>query len=227
MNTQQRYTSATLRRVQQFLDSHADVVGSINQSTVRQELDDAYADTIALVNEQGTRTRTGWGERSNQQSLERSLKRLHLTPIVKFARASLHGVPNFSALTPNIWPLRGDRLVKSANALISAAEPYSAVYIAGHFPGDFIAEARQAVNAVQTSVEARSQETVMRIGATRQIDGSVRRGRSAILKLDAVLARVLDSNPRLEVEWRTAKRIQSRPGPVAESAAAPEVKEAA
>jgi hypothetical protein len=39
MNTQQRYSSATLRRVQQFLDSHADVVGPINQSAVRQELD--------------------------------------------------------------------------------------------------------------------------------------------------------------------------------------------
>jgi hypothetical protein len=231
MNTKQRYGSATLRRVQQFLDSHADVVGSINQSVARQELDAAYADTIALVNEQGTRTRTGRGERSNQATLERSLKRLHLTPIVKFARASLRGVPNFSALTPNVRPLSGDRLVKAANALIAAAEPYAAAFIAGHFPEDFNSQARQATSALQTSIEARSNEVVKRVGATRQIEETVKRGRAAIVKLDAVLARILDSDPRLAVEWQTAKRIQSRPGPVvtppATTTTAPEVKAAA
>jgi hypothetical protein len=226
MNTQQRYGSATLRRVQQFLDSHADVVGTINQSTVRRELDAAYADAIAMVNEQGSRTRTGRGERSHQVALERSLKRLHLTPIVTFARASLRGVPNFSALTPNVQPLAGDPLVKAANALITAAEPYSATFIEGHFPGDFIAQARLAVNALQTSMETRSHDTVRRIGATKQINESVKRGRLAIAKLDALLARILVSNPRLEVEWRTAKRLPSRSGAVTESVAAPEVKAA-
>jgi hypothetical protein len=230
MNTKQRYGSATLRRVQQFLDSHADVVGPINQSAMRQELDAAYADTIALVNEQGTRTRAGRGERSNQETLERSLKRLHLTPIVKFARASLRGVPNFSALTPNVKRLGGDQLVKAANALISAAEPYMAVFIAGHFPEDFNSQARLATSALQTSMEARSNETVKRVGATKQINEALKRGRSAIVKLDAVLTRTLDSNPRLAVEWQTAKRIQSRPGPVVTPTvtptSAPEVKAA-
>ena len=210
MNTQQRYSSATLRRVQQFLDSHADVVGSINQSAMRQELDAAYADTIAMVNEQGTRMRAGRGERSNQLSIERSLRRLHLTPIVKFARAGLRGVPNFGALTPNVQRLDGDGLVKAANALLTAAEPYAAAFTEAHFPEDFIAQARLATNALQTSMEVRSHEVVRRVGATKQINESVKRGRSAIAKLDAALSRLRIGNPRLETEWQAAKRIRSQ-----------------
>jgi hypothetical protein len=216
MNTQQRYSSATLRRVQQFLDSHADVVGSINQSAMRQELDAAYADTIAMVNEQGTRMRAGRGERSN----------LHLTPIVKFARAGLRGVPNFGALTPNVQRLDGDGLVKAANALLTAAEPYAAAFTEAHFPEDFIAQARLATNALQTSMEVRSHEVVRRVGATKQINESVKRGRSAIAKLDAALSRLRIGNPRLEAEWQAAKRIRSQAHSVVTPTTTPEVKAA-
>jgi hypothetical protein len=226
MNKQQRYNSATLRRVQQFLDSHADVVGPINQSVMRQELDAAYADTIATVNEQGTRTRAGRGERANQRSLEQSLKRLHLTPIVKFARAGLRGVPNFGALTPNVQHLSGDGLVKAANALLTAAAPYAATFIEGHFPENFIAQAHEATNALQTSIEVRSHEFVQRVGATKQIDESVKRGRSAIAKLDAALSRILIGDPRLATEWQAAKRIRSQAHSVVTATTTPEVKAA-
>jgi hypothetical protein len=194
MNTQQRYSSATLRRVQQFLDSHADVVGPINQSAVRQELDAAYADTIATVNEQGTRTRVARGERANQRSLEQSLKRLHLTPIVKFARAGLRGVPNFGALTPNVQNLQGDGLVKAANALLTAAAPYAATFIEGHFPENFIGEAHQATNALQTSIE------VSRIRPARRRDEADRRIAEArpIGDREARCGAVADS------DWRSA-----------------------
>ena len=212
MNTKQRYSSATLRRVQQFLDTNADALGGINQSALRAELDAALAESEGMSSEQGTRVRATRGESNNQRQLEKALKKEHVTPMVKVARAQLKGVPNFAALTPSVQKLRGDRLVKAATALATAAEPYAMQFEMAHFPANFLTELRDATVALKTSLDTRSQHNVSFAGATRQMKQSIAHGHKAVATLDAALTRTLLANPRLESEWKAAKRIANKPG---------------
>ncbi len=207
MEKKQRFRGATLKRVQQFLDSHAGVVGAINQSKGRQMLDAALAESEASAIEQGTRVRSTRGERANQASLERGLRRLHLTPVSKVARAQLRDVPNFAALTPNVAQLKGEPLVRAAYAMATAAEQYQAQFVEAGRPSDFVYRIRVATDALNQSLAARAEHVRSRKGATKQVQTTLDRGRQAVALLDAALSEILFKDARLAAEWRAAKRI--------------------
>ena len=207
MDKQQRYRGESLRRVQQFLDAHANVVGVVNSTELRAQLDAAVAALEPTVTVQDTRTREAVGERNNQRALEQTLQSDHMSPIAKFARAELAGVPNFRSLTPEARNQDGARLVQAARAMASAAAPHTATFIAGHFPADFLKQLTAAADAVKASIELRSEMHRQRVGATERVHTAITAGRLAIKRLDARVTRLVAGDAGLLAEWRVARRV--------------------
>jgi hypothetical protein len=200
----------SLRQVQQFLTEHAITVPSAVASAAKKELDTAVAILDRAATEQGGLTRTVRGEVQRRGQLERTLLRKYLTPLAKFARASLRGAPEFAALTPPSRALRTERLVRTAQAMAVAAEKHVDQLKEGEFPSDFLDQLRSAATAVQRSFDTGATGLVRRTGVTREIREALARGRRAVAALDAVVGHTIVGNEALEREWRAAKRVRRR-----------------
>lgn len=225
MQQTQLYVGQSLHRAQQFLVTRADVVGSANASEQRKQLDQAVTAFDSAVLEQETSTREVRGEVNRRRQLERALVRKFMTPLAKFARASLVGVPEFLALTPSAQRLKRTRLVNTARSMVTAAEKYSAQLGAAEFPAGYLTQFREAVDSIGASLDTTAAKLVARTGSTNRIASAGKQGRQAIALLDSVVTHLILGDERLEREWRAAKRMR-RVGtaevvPIVESAAAP------
>jgi len=208
MDSSQFHRSQSLRRVQQFLTDHADAVPTANASDSRRQLDSAVAVLDAATVEQGTHEREIRGEVRRRHQLERTLVRKYMTPLAKFARASLTGVPEYAALTPSARSLARERLVRAAQSMVSAAQKYAPALASAKFPADFLTQFRAAADAVQASLDARSAKQVAGTGATKQVAAALAQGRRAVLALDSLVSHLILGHERLEREWRAAKRVR-------------------
>jgi ABC-type transporter Mla subunit MlaD len=215
MNSSQIRSSASLRRSQRFLDENSVVVGEVNTTKARHQLDAAVATLDATAAEQGTRTREARAVVVGRKQLENTLIRTYMTPLSKFARAKLQGVPDYAALTPSANDLRTEKLVQSARAMANAADPLTAQLAEEtRFPATFLADLRKAADAVRASIDTRSQKTGSRAGATKQIASALASGRNAVAQLDASVSFHILRNDRLEREWLAAKRVTQSTAPV-------------
>jgi hypothetical protein len=221
MQRTQFYVGQSLRQVQQFLSVHEGAVPSASASAAKRALDAAVAELDRAATGQGALARTVRGEVQRRAGLERTLLRKYVIPLVKFARASLRGAPEFASLTPPTKALRRERLVQTAQAMAVAAEPHVEALRAGQFPADFIDQLRAAAAAVQQSFDAGRSGRVRRTGVTKEIRAVLANGRRAVAALDALVAHTIVGDEALEREWRSAKRVQRRAA--AEEESAPEV----
>jgi hypothetical protein len=208
MQKPQVYLSQSLHRAQNFLVAHSETVGPANSSEGRRQLDQAIVAMDSAVIEQDTVARELRGEVSRRGQLERVLMRKYMTPLAKFARASLTGVPDFVAITPSAQHLKRDRLVTAARSMAAAADKYAAQLGQAKFPPTFLAQFRSATDAVQSSLELSQSKRVARTGATKRIALAGAQGRRAIAAIDATLSHLILGDERLEREWRAAKRMQ-------------------
>lgn len=213
MEQTQFHAGQSLRQVQQFLTVHAGAVPSAAASTARRQLDTAVADLDQAAIAQGAITREWRGEVQRRATLERTLVRKYLTPLAKFARASLKGAPDYAALTPSSTDLERERLVKTAQAMAAAADAHVADLRQAHFPADFLDQLRSAAAAVQASLDAGAAGRVRRTGVTKQIRVTIASGRRAVATLDALVTHTIVGNAALEREWRSAKRVRRRNAP--------------
>jgi len=208
MQRSQLHVGQSLRQVQQFLTVHAEAVPTAVASEAKRALDAAVAELDRAATEQGGLTRNMRGEVQLRLELERTLVRKYMTPLVKFARASLRGSPEFASLTPATGRLHRERLVRSAQAMAAAADHHVDALRAGQFPADFVEQLRSAAAAVQQSFDARTSGRVRRTGVTQEISGALTKGRQAVATLDALVMHTIVGNEALEAEWRSAKRVR-------------------
>lgn len=207
MQNEQIHVGQSLRRVQHFLDAHKDIVGAVNSTDARKQLDSVVAQLDETVDEQGTNTRQARAEVHRRQQLEDMLVRKYMTPLAKFARARLQGAPGFAALTPSGNNLTTERLVLSARSMAQAAGPLTDVLTKAKFPATFLEQLRTAADAVKASIDVGASTRVRRTGATKQLASSLRVGRNAVATIDALVSHLILGDERLVREWRAAKRI--------------------
>lgn len=210
MQRAQFHVGQSLRQVQQFLSVHAAAVPSAAASAAKRTLDAAVAELDRAATEQGGLARAVRGEVQRRLELERTLVRKYVTPLVKFARASLRGAPEFASLTPSAKSLHRERLVQTAQAMAVAADNHLDALRAGEFPADFVEQLRAAAAAVQRSFDAGVSGRVRRTGVTKEIRAALVRGRQAVAALDALVAHTIVGDEALEAEWRSAKRVRRR-----------------
>jgi hypothetical protein len=211
MQLHQQHQEESLRRVQSFLDAHADVVGSLKESEARKQLDDAVGALSTQTLAQGSAGLDSTGKANRVRQLTSDLKTQHMQPIAKFSRAKLKGVPDFAALTQSASQLRGNPLVKAALAMATAALPHADVLTQSGFAPDAVQQLGAAANTLQTAITDVQNTRVARIGATKGIRAQLVRGRDAVHMLDAVVTKPLSGNPALLAGWRSAKRVTARP----------------
>ncbi len=208
MEKQQFHVGQSLRQVQQFLTVHGAAVPSAVASAAKKELDTAVAALDQSATEQGGLTRRVRGEVQRRTQLECTLLRKYVTPLAKFARASLRGAPEFAALTPSAKALERERLVRTAQAMAAAADPHQARLAEAAFPADFLEQLRAAATAVQQSLDAGITGRVRRTGVTKEIREALANGRRAVATLDALVLHAIVGDEALEREWRAAKRVR-------------------
>lgn len=214
MRRHEIHLTQSLRRSQYVLNVRADVLGAVNHTDARAQLDGAVITIDAAVDLQGTCLREWRGEVKRRKGLEKILTGKFMTPLSKFSRAELVGTPEFAALTPSATQLRTERLVASAHSMASAAAKWADRITAAQFPADFLQQLRAAANAVQASINAAQEAKVKLTGATKTIATAIKQGRSAVAKLDSAVSHMIVGNEPLKREWRTAKRVTRTNGPL-------------
>ena len=219
MQSIQIHVGQSLRQVQQFLTAHQAVLPSANASAAKRALDQAVATLDRALLDEGGLVRAVRGEVQRRAELERTLLRKYVTPLTKFARASLQGTPEFASLTPRPKNLSGVRLAQTALAMAEAADRHADALRAGEFPAEFVAQLRAAAAAVMGSFDAGVSGRVRRTGVTKAIRTALADGRRAVAALDALVTHTINGDEALEREWRAAKRVRRR-GTAAEDAAA-------
>lgn len=211
MQISQIHRSQSLRRVQAYLTAHADALQGANASDPRHQLDTAVTAFDAAAAEQGTSDREVRGEVQRRASLEHTLIRKYLSPLSKFARASLKGVPEYAALTPSAKQLQRERVITAARAMALAADKHTAELTAAKFPPQFLAQLRAMADSIQVSLDTRAARMVVRNGATKKIEMALVQGRRAVAALDSVVGHLILGDDRLEREWASAKRVRQTP----------------
>lgn len=203
---------AALRQAQNFLDTNTAVLGIINASGARRELDAAATQLEALGETQGSQLRQGRGERTNELRLARSLRRQHIRPIVRIARAKVPQVAQLSAMSLPPLKTNSTALATQAGEIADAVQPNAQVFVDAGLPADFIARMRTAAAQLVQSIGGKGSHRSQRIGATTALDKEVQQARRVVAVLDALVRAQLDEQEPLVSEWRAASRAISGGG---------------
>jgi hypothetical protein len=221
MHRKQQLVLDSLRRVQGCLDTRADVVGRLKDTEARKQLDAAVDAAVAKAEGQRAAENSLAGSKTTTKALVSDLKVNHMTPIAKFARANLRGVPDFNALTNVPHNLIGHSLVIVARAMATSAAPYAAALTKAQFPADCVQQLATAANALNSALDARVAAQSQRVETTGQIRQELALGREAVAMLDPIVIKMSAGQKGLLAAWRTAKRVSLTPGQAAVPTAVP------
>lgn len=206
---------AALRQAQSFLDTNTAVLGTINASGMRRDLDAAATQLEALGETQGSHRTQGRGERTNELRLARALRRQHMRPIVRIARAKLPEVAQLSAMSLPPLKTNSTALATQAGVIADAVQPHVQVFVDAGLPADFTARMRAAADQLVKSIGGKGAHRQQRIGATTGLDQQVQQAKRVVAVLDGLVRAQLEEQEPLVTEWRAASRAISGGGPAA------------
>jgi hypothetical protein len=217
LNNLQERIYNTGRRVQVFLDTNDSLLNTVNKSGMRAELDVIVSALGQSGGQQAAGRVNAIGETAKQRTLRLALRLNHMQPIASVAKAKLRTVPNFEAMTMPHPDVRVVSLIAHANGMAEAAQPYAQMFIDAGLPQDFIAQLRAAADAVTSSIDTRAAARGRRSSATGALMELEGRARLAFKALSAFVVPILSADVAhsgLLAEWKSARRVDSRGGPV-------------
>jgi hypothetical protein len=99
--------------------------------------------------------------------------------------------------------------------MADAAKVHEDVFKEVGLPDDFVEAMLSAAHGIAESIDERNQHAGRRNGATAGLKAEEARGRSMIRLIDAIVTPKLGSNDALLAQWKAARRVARKPGPVA------------
>ena len=117
METKHSVVLNTPQRVQRFMDTNADALGTLNTSGYRRILDEVAGTLSGHAVNQAASQRVGSGETAKQRVLRSALKLNHMRPIASVAAAQLKQVLEFTALRMPPANSTSRQLIAAAGAL--------------------------------------------------------------------------------------------------------------
>jgi hypothetical protein len=207
MKIRQSSILETVRRVGDFIDRNANVLGTINQSGTRAtlarldgELDVHAADQAAgaLNSRRGT---------AAQRALRLSLRLTYMRPIANIAHARLASVPDYVRLRMPDVRANTARLVAAAKAMSEAAKAHEAIFVEAGMPADFVAKFNAASDELNASIDARATQRQRGVRATTGLKSAAKEARDEIKVIDSMVSAELRDDAPLLGEWKNAKRI--------------------
>ena len=211
MLTRQKDLLGRFVGVQEFLDCHDGVLGTINQSGARQALDDVVLQLDRQAVDQDAGFVTGKAELSRERAHREALRTNHMRPIAAIARARLHEVGNLEAFALPDTRTASTALVAAAAAMADAASGHIQVFIDLGLPKDFVTSLLAAAARLQASVDVRAHSRKLHVDATAGLAREQRRGRLAVRVLDALIVPQLGRHRLLLAQWRRVKRVDGAP----------------
>ena len=217
MDFRQKYSLDAMRRAQGFLDTNTAVLGTVNSSGARAELDDAVAQPQRPSRQ--SRREQSCGARHDLAAWARSATRFDRRTCDRSRRSrrrALSTVPQFSALQA---PRSEDRQSGAADLRgrgdgDGGGSSIRSTFTGLGLPPDFLTQLQAAVNAVQGAVDQHSRPITRYRGSAPRPGRArrSRRGRHAIDLLDSLVVPLLANNAQLLASWRNAKRVVNKPG---------------
>ena len=204
----------TLRAVQAFLDGKKAEVAPVNDSGARKDLDDLVEQFTAQAVDQKAGRANARGETARLTQLREELRLGQMKPIAAIAKARLRDVPEMHAFSLPASNVATTRLVAMAGAMAEAAEQHKDVLIAGGLPENFITQLNDASTALTASLTGRTQSFGRSVGATARLSQLSSQARATLRILDALVMPKLRLNDGLLREWRAARMIHKKRGPV-------------
>jgi len=214
MKHRQSHVLETLRQIQVFLDANAQVIGPAIASS-RRNLDEVVTNLTNYASAQEVGNISSRGETAKQRALRAALRSDHMEPIAEVAKQMLRDVPEYHALVMPPNNITAPQLVARATAMADAAAVHEQAFKDIGLPDDFISSLRALATEVSQSIDDRKQHTSKRNGATAGLGAEEKRGRSMVKLINALVVPRLRSSDALLAEWRSAKRVPRKPGPVA------------
>jgi hypothetical protein len=202
---QLRYTQmlAALRQGQRFLDANSTTLGDLNAGGARTAFDQVTAQLGTLAELQDTHRTRASGELTNEQRLARSLRRQHMRPIVKVARAKVPEAAQLAAVS--LPPIRSNStdLTVRARAMADSVEPHKQLLHDGGLPSDFIDRLKAAADTLDAAIRQKGTHQKGRIGATDGITQAVTEARRQVDVMDSLVRAQLGEQEPLVTEWRS------------------------
>jgi len=169
-------------------------------------------DEIVATIDTHAATQTGAGITSQmstkvQEKLELALRRDHMTPIARIARAELPRIDDLAALRMPRGRLTVDRLAALAHGMAEVAERYHEVFVAAGLPADFGDRPRAADDEMLAARSRRTRSRGERAGATTGLRHTLSAGHRIVGVLDAFVQTVLADDPTLRTSWLAVKRV--------------------
>jgi hypothetical protein len=208
MQTTQGSVLESLHSVQTFLTENADKLGDVVKTGARQKLDDAIAELTTHAEEQQGSHLAAQGNTQEKRSFELVLRRDHMAPIARIARAELPPTPAVEPLKMPKGRPTVARLAALADGMANAATPFADTFISAGLPADFIAQLRAASTAMVASVAERNQNRGKRGGATTGLKQKLGRARRIVHVLDAFIQTALKDDQVLLSSWNIVKRVR-------------------
>jgi hypothetical protein len=214
MNSQQELVMDSCARVRAFVQVNP-ATGHPGFEQAKAAFDEAMGRLRGYASLRISGRELGRAELRRRDQLIERLRLRHMRAIVTIARAQIE--PNSDVRLPVALrmprrPLSVARMLQACDAMIEAARPFEAVFVANGLPEDFLAQFRQARDELERAVDGRATLVGSRIGAGKGLEVQLVRARRAVDQLDAIYQAAFEGNEAVLVEWRRAKRIWKRPG---------------
>jgi hypothetical protein len=227
MKSNQKQTLESFVRIVAFADAHP-VTGPLTYAGAREALEQAIRRLRERAGTQVSGRELSRGEARRQQQLVQRLIDRHIRPIIAIAKAQIE--PESDVRLPAVMrmPRRKigvTRLLQSCDGIIDAARSFETILIAHGLPADFLAQFTDARNALETSLGGRATLVSSHVAARAALDAEIRRGRTAVRRIDAVVRASFDGDPAVLAAWRAASRVQLLPGGTGRGGAAAEPQE--
>jgi hypothetical protein len=197
----------TVRRVGDFIDRNANVLGTINQSGTRATLARLDGELDVHAADQAAGSLNSRRATAAQRALRLSLRLTYMRPISNIAHARLATVPDYVRLRMPDVRANTARLVAAAKAMAEAAQAHEAIFIEAGLPGDFVAKFNAASDELNASIDARAAQRTRGVRATTGLKSAAKEARDEIKVLDSMISAQLRDNAPLLGEWKNAKKI--------------------
>lgn len=217
MIAKQKQMLETFVRVRAFVAAHP-VAGPLSYGSAPETLDEVVPRVREHAGVQITGRALSSAELRVQAKLVKQLLVRHMRPIAAIARAQIEPEQNERMPAAIKMPRAGigvTKILQACDGMIAAARPFEAVFIANGLPADFLARFTAVRDELEGMLGDRAALVGTHVGARAGLQLQIRRGRSAIDRLDAVVRAAFDGDVETLAKWRAAKRVHQLSGPSA------------
>jgi hypothetical protein len=201
------------------MDANVALLDNVNKSATRKELDGVITELTDCAGTQATGQIAATGESSNQRILRLAL-RDHMHRIAVVAALRLRDVPQFASLKMPSTHASAQTLIAHATAMGNTAQIYAQTFLDAGLVPDFLTTLSAAAAALSASSDVRATARGKRVNATGKLVTAASRARHVLRALDPIVVHALSTDPAnagLLAEWRAARHVSAKLGPVAGS----------